>query len=61
LSLADTYRLFVAERLAPGLFIGGILLAANAMVALSFDRGDRGATLGTTSSATFLGHSPDLL
>jgi DHA1 family multidrug resistance protein-like MFS transporter len=53
----DNYWLFVAERFAVGLFIGGMLPAANAMVARSVDRSDRGAAFGMTSSATFLGNS----
>lgn len=53
----DNDWLFVAERFAVGLFIGGMLPAANALVARSVDRGDRGAAFGITSSATFLGNS----
>ena len=56
-AFTDNYWVFLAGRFAVGLFIGGMLPAANAMVARSVDRGDRGAIFGMTSSATFLGNS----
>jgi DHA1 family multidrug resistance protein-like MFS transporter len=52
----DNYFLFTAERFAVGLFIGGLLPTANAMVARLVDRGDRGAVFGMTASAMFLGN-----
>jgi MFS transporter, DHA1 family, multidrug resistance protein len=51
------YWLFVAERFAVGLFIGGILPTANALVGRSVSRENRGTIYGMTASATFLGNS----
>jgi DHA1 family multidrug resistance protein-like MFS transporter len=56
-AFTDNYWLFVAERFAVGLFIGGLLPAANAMVGRLVSRGERGAVYGMTSSAMFLGNS----
>jgi DHA1 family multidrug resistance protein-like MFS transporter len=53
----DNYWVFLAQRFAVGLFIGGLLPTANAMVARLVERGDRGAVFGMTSSAMFLGNS----
>lgn len=53
----DNYWLFVAERFAVGLFIGGILPTANAMIGRSVARENRGTIYGMTASATFLGNS----
>ena len=53
----DNYWVFTAERFALGLFIGGLLPTANAMVARLVERGDRGAVFGMTASAMFLGNS----
>jgi DHA1 family multidrug resistance protein-like MFS transporter len=51
------YWVFVAERFAVGLFIGGILPTANALVGRSVAREHRGTIYGLTASATFLGNS----
>jgi len=52
-----SYWLFVAERFAVGLFIGGILPTANALIGRSVARENRGTVYGMTASATFLGNS----
>ena len=51
------YWTFVAERFAVGLFIGGILPTANALIGRSVSRENRGTVYGLTASATFLGNS----
>jgi DHA1 family multidrug resistance protein-like MFS transporter len=51
------YWAFVAERFAVGLFIGGILPTANALIGRSVARENRGTIYGMTASATFLGNS----
>jgi MFS transporter, DHA1 family, multidrug resistance protein len=51
------YWSFVAERFAVGLFIGGILPTANALIGRSVSRENRGTIYGLTASATFLGNS----
>jgi DHA1 family multidrug resistance protein-like MFS transporter len=56
-AFTDNYWLFTAERFAVGLFIGGLLPAANAMVGRLVSRAERGAVYGMTSSAMFLGNS----
>jgi DHA1 family multidrug resistance protein-like MFS transporter len=56
-AFAGSYYLFTAERFAVGLFIGGLLPVANAMVARLVDRSERGAVFGMTASAMFLGNS----
>jgi DHA1 family multidrug resistance protein-like MFS transporter len=48
---------FTAERFAVGLFIGGILPAANALIGRMVARSDRGLVYGMSASATFLGNS----
>ena len=53
----SNYWAFVAERFAVGLFIGGILPTANALIGRSVSRENRGTIYGMTSSATFLGNS----
>jgi DHA1 family multidrug resistance protein-like MFS transporter len=53
----NNYWMFVAERFAVGLFIGGILPTANALIGRSVSRENRGTIYGMTSSATFLGNS----
>ncbi len=53
----NNYWIFVAERFALGLFIGGILPTANALIGRSVSRETRGTIYGMTSSATFLGNS----
>jgi DHA1 family multidrug resistance protein-like MFS transporter len=54
---ASTYWEFLAERFAVGLFIGGILPTANALIGRSVSRESRGTVYGMTASATFLGNS----
>jgi MFS transporter, DHA1 family, multidrug resistance protein len=54
---AGSYWTFVAERFAVGLFIGGILPTANALIGRSVARENRGTIYGMTASATFLGNS----
>jgi DHA1 family multidrug resistance protein-like MFS transporter len=53
----NDYWTFVAERFAVGLFIGGILPTANALIGRSVSRENRGTIYGLTASATFLGNS----
>ena len=53
----NSYWAFVAERFAVGLFIGGILPTANALIGRSVPRSQRGSVYGMTASATFLGNS----
>ena len=53
----DNYWVFVAERFAVGLFIGGILPTANALIGRSVARENRGTIYGLTASATFMGNS----
>ncbi len=53
----SSYWAFVAERFAVGLFIGGILPTANALIGRSVARENRGTIYGMTASATFLGNS----
>ena len=53
----NSYWLFVAERFAVGLFIGGILPTANALIGRGVARENRGTIYGMTASATFLGNS----
>jgi MFS transporter, DHA1 family, multidrug resistance protein len=54
---AVSYWDFTAERFAVGLFIGGILPAANALIGRMVARSDRGLVYGMSSSAMFLGNS----
>ena len=56
-AFATSYWLFVAERFGVGLFIGGILPTANALIGRMAGPGQRGAVFGLTASATFLGNS----
>ena len=56
-AFATSYWSFVAERFGVGLFIGGILPTANALIARMAGPGQRGAVFGLTASATFLGNS----
>lgn len=53
----ENYWLFLAERFAVGLFIGGILPTANALIGRSVPRSERASIFGITASATFLGSS----
>ena len=54
---ADNYWTFTVERFGVGLFIGGILPAANALIGRMVARSDRGLVYGMSASATFLGNS----
>lgn len=56
-AFVHSYWLFVAERFGLGMFIGGILPTANALVGRLVARADRGTVFGMTASATFLGNS----
>jgi DHA1 family multidrug resistance protein-like MFS transporter len=56
-AFAHTYWEFVAERFGVGMFIGGILPTANALVGQLVPPDRRGAVYGLTASATFLGNS----
>ncbi len=56
-AFATQYWMFVAERFGVGLFVGGILPTANALIARMASPGQRGAVFGLTASATFLGNS----
>jgi DHA1 family multidrug resistance protein-like MFS transporter len=56
-AFTTNYWLFTAERFAVGLFIGGLLPAANALVGRQVARSERGAIYGMTSSAMFMGNS----
>jgi DHA1 family multidrug resistance protein-like MFS transporter len=56
-AFTDNYWLFTAERFAVGLFIGGLLPTANALVGRLVSRSERGAIYGMTSSAMFMGNS----
>jgi MFS transporter, DHA1 family, multidrug resistance protein len=56
-AFTSNYWLFVAERFGVGLFIGGMLPTANALVGRLVARSDRGAVYGMTSSAMFMGNS----
>lgn len=56
-AFTDNYWVFTAERFAVGLFIGGLLPAANALVGRLVSRAERGAVYGMTSSAMFMGNS----
>jgi MFS transporter, DHA1 family, multidrug resistance protein len=56
-AFTNNYWEFTAERFGVGLFIGGLLPTANAMVGRLVSRADRGAVYGMTSSAMFMGNS----
>jgi MFS transporter, DHA1 family, multidrug resistance protein len=56
-AFAGSYWTFTAERFAVGLFIGGILPTANALVGRLVTRAERGTVYGITASAMFLGNS----
>ncbi len=56
-AFATSYWVFVAERFGVGMFIGGILPTANALIGRMAGPGQRGAVFGMTASATFLGNS----
>jgi MFS transporter, DHA1 family, multidrug resistance protein len=56
-AFAENYWVFTALRFAVGLFIGGILPTANALVGRLVPRAQRGTVYGITASAMFLGNS----
>jgi MFS transporter, DHA1 family, multidrug resistance protein len=56
-AFTENYWLFTAQRFGVGLFIGGLLPTANALVGRLVPRAERGAIYGITASATFLGNS----
>src|SRR5229473_1779003 len=56
-AFTTNYWLFTAERFGVGLFIGGLLPTANALVGRLVSRAERGAVYGMTSSAMFMGNS----
>jgi DHA1 family multidrug resistance protein-like MFS transporter len=56
-AFTDNYWAFTAQRFGVGLFIGGILPAANALVGRLVPRAERGTVYGITASAMFLGNS----
>ena len=56
-AFATSYWLFAVERFGVGLFIGGILPTANALIGRMVPRSERGTVYGMTASATFLGNS----
>jgi DHA1 family multidrug resistance protein-like MFS transporter len=51
------YPAFVAERFGLGLFVGGVLPAANALISRLSDPAQRGATYGLIASAYFIGNT----
>ncbi len=51
------YGAFVAERFGLGLFVGGVLPAANALIGRLTDPAQRGTTYGLISSAYFIGNT----
>ncbi len=56
-AFVPNYWSFVACRFALGLFVGGILPTANALVGRLAPPGDRGTVYGITATAMFLGQS----
>ena len=56
-AIVQGYWGFLAERFGLGLFVGGIIPAANALVGKMTDPSDRGFIYGTTASAYFLGNA----
>jgi DHA1 family multidrug resistance protein-like MFS transporter len=56
-AFVGSYWAFVVERFGVGLFIGGILPTANALIGRMVPRAERGTVFGMTASATFLGNS----
>jgi DHA1 family multidrug resistance protein-like MFS transporter len=56
-AFVTNYWLFVAERFGVGIFVGGILPTANALVGRMVPRAQRGTVYGLTASAGFLGNS----
>jgi DHA1 family multidrug resistance protein-like MFS transporter len=56
-AFTNSYWAFTAQRFAVGLFIGGILPTANALIGRLVPRAERGTVYGITASAMFLGNS----
>ena len=56
-AFAENYWVFVAERFGVGMFVGGILPTANALISRMAGPGQRGTVFGLTASATFFGSS----
>jgi MFS transporter, DHA1 family, multidrug resistance protein len=56
-AFTTSYWAFTVQRFGVGLFIGGILPTANALVGRLVPRAERGAIYGITASAMFLGNS----
>jgi MFS transporter, DHA1 family, multidrug resistance protein len=56
-AFAPNYWTFVALRFGVGMFVGGILPTANALIGRSVAAHNRGLVYGMTASATFLGSS----
>lgn len=54
-AFVDSYWQFLALRFASGMFLGGLLPTANALVARLVRADQRGFVFGTTATATFLG------
>jgi MFS transporter, DHA1 family, multidrug resistance protein len=54
-AFAPTVAAFIALRFGVGLFLGGVLPTANALIGRLFPLERRGTVFGITSSATFLG------
>lgn len=54
-ALVSSYWQFLALRFAVGMFLGGLLPTANALVARLVDPAHRGRAFGFTATATFLG------
>lgn len=55
MALAGSYNMFLVERFGVGLFIGGILPTANALVGRLVASGDRGLVFGATATASLFG------
>jgi MFS transporter, DHA1 family, multidrug resistance protein len=56
-TFVGNYWVFTVERFGVGMFIGGILPTANALVGRLVPREQRGTVYGITASAMFLGNS----
>jgi MFS transporter, DHA1 family, multidrug resistance protein len=55
-ALAPNFWVFVLARFGLGLFVGGILPTANALIARGTPKEERGRVFGLTASAMFLGN-----
>jgi DHA1 family multidrug resistance protein-like MFS transporter len=56
-ALAGSFWVFTAQRFAVGLFVGGILPTAHALIGRLVPRSERGTVYGITASAMFFGNS----